>query len=101
MWFPLDYETLLRILPASSPLLPSIQRAILSLKPRIAIQQKRETDEMMGKLKDLGNNVLGTSLNRFSVKINLDKYAAAISQDGSVFRQIISSLLQTGKAAIP
>jgi tetratricopeptide (TPR) repeat protein len=54
-----DYSALLEILPNSSPLLPSIRIALQKLKPRLEKAQKEETEEMMGKLKDLGNSVLG------------------------------------------
>lgn len=55
----LDFTTLLQILPPSSPRVAKIQQSIQSLKPRIEFAQKRETDEMLGKLKTLGNSLLG------------------------------------------
>lgn len=55
----LDYRQLLEILPSSSPLLPSIRTALNTLGPRLEKAQKAETDEMVDKLKDLGNSVLG------------------------------------------
>ncbi|KAH9950455.1 TPR-like protein [Amylocystis lapponica] len=54
-----DYKTLLTLLPSSSPQVPEVQRALQSLKPRADAAQKRETDEMMDKLKGLGNSILG------------------------------------------
>lgn len=54
-----DYMTLLQILPSDSPLRSSTSRALVSLKPRLEAAQKKETGEMMGKLKELGNSFLG------------------------------------------
>ncbi|KAF8316763.1 hypothetical protein DL93DRAFT_708068 [Clavulina sp. PMI_390] len=54
-----DYQTLVDTLPSSSPLRPSAQRALKSLPPRIQVAQKRETDEMVDKLKGVGNSILG------------------------------------------
>ncbi len=53
--------TLLQILPSDSPLRSSTSRALVSLKPRLEAAQKKETGEMMGKLKELGNSFLGAS----------------------------------------
>ncbi|EIW64421.1 TPR-like protein [Trametes versicolor FP-101664 SS1] len=55
----LDYKQLLEILPASSPDLVNIRRALVALPPRIEAAQKAETAEMLGKLKGLGNSILG------------------------------------------
>ena len=55
----LDYNKLLTLLPPTSPQIAEIQRTVRSLKPRVEIAQKRETGEMMDKLKGLGNSVLG------------------------------------------
>ncbi|KAI0931945.1 hypothetical protein AcV5_004688 [Taiwanofungus camphoratus] len=54
-----DYNTLLKLLPPSSPSIPQVKRSLHSLKPRVEEAQKRETAEMMDKLKGLGNNILG------------------------------------------
>lgn len=54
-----DYTTLLELLPAHSPQVTETRRKLHALKPRIEAAQKRETDEMLGKLKDLGNTFLG------------------------------------------
>jgi hypothetical protein len=40
-----------------------IRRKLQQLKPRLEIAQKKETDEMMDKLKGLGNSLLGMLLN--------------------------------------
>ncbi|KAG8979937.1 hypothetical protein FRC05_007380 [Tulasnella sp. 425] len=54
-----DYKRVLELLPPSDPLRTSSTRSLRSLPERIEVQKKKETDEMMGKLKDLGNSVLG------------------------------------------
>ncbi|KAH7924883.1 hypothetical protein BV22DRAFT_1034674 [Leucogyrophana mollusca] len=54
-----DYTALLELLPPSSLQLAQVKRSLQSLKPRQEAAQKRETDEMMSKLKGLGNSILG------------------------------------------
>lgn len=54
-----DYKLLLELFPANSPEAPRIKRALQSLEPRVKAAQKRETDEMVDKLKGLGNSLLG------------------------------------------
>ncbi|KAF8222603.1 TPR-like protein [Tricholoma matsutake] len=54
-----DYTTLLKLLPPSSPAFREIERSLQSLKPRTEAAQKKETAEMMDKLKGLGNSILG------------------------------------------
>jgi len=54
-----DYNTLLKILPPTSPQITPIQRSLASIKPRAEAAQKKETDEVMSKLKGLGNSLLG------------------------------------------
>ncbi|KAG8700313.1 hypothetical protein FRC09_006031, partial [Ceratobasidium sp. 395] len=51
-----DYTALLDLLLPSSQ--PAIRLALARLKPRVEEAKERETVEMMGKLKDLGNSVL-------------------------------------------
>ena len=58
---PTDYNILLALLPPSSPQTFDIQKKLRILKPRLEAAQKRETAEMMDKLKGLGNSFLGTS----------------------------------------
>ncbi|KAK4699503.1 hypothetical protein P7C70_g6756, partial [Phenoliferia sp. Uapishka_3] len=54
-----DQKTL-STLPGITPLVAkSSKEALASLPPKIAEAQEREKDEVMGKLKDLGNSVLG------------------------------------------
>ena len=60
----LDYNKLLELLPTSSPQQVELRRALRALKPRLEAAQKRETAEMMDKLKGLGNSILGTSSHR-------------------------------------
>ncbi|TEB39180.1 hypothetical protein FA13DRAFT_1751637 [Coprinellus micaceus] len=53
-----DYNTLLTLLqPASQKL--DVESKLRNLKPRLDIAQKRETSEMLDKLKGLGNTLLG------------------------------------------
>ncbi|KAJ7042527.1 hypothetical protein C8F04DRAFT_945334, partial [Mycena alexandri] len=54
-----DYTTLLKILPSSTPQTKEIERCQHLLKPRLEAAQKEETAEMLGKLKGLGNSILG------------------------------------------
>lgn len=54
-----DYKLLLELFPAGSPEVSRIKRALQLLEPRVKAAQKRETDEMIDKLKCLGNSVLG------------------------------------------
>ncbi|KLO06777.1 TPR-like protein [Schizopora paradoxa] len=54
-----DYQTLLKVLPSDSPLRPSINRSLASVKPRLEAAQQKETGEMIGKLKEMGNSFLG------------------------------------------
>ncbi|TFK89631.1 TPR-like protein [Polyporus arcularius HHB13444] len=54
-----DYKALLELLPSTSPDVVSIRRSLASLGPRVEAAQKRETSEMLDKLKGLGNSLLG------------------------------------------
>ncbi|KAK0473168.1 TPR-like protein, partial [Armillaria novae-zelandiae] len=54
-----DYNTLLKLLPPNSPQIKETERSLQRLKPRLDDTQKRETAEMLDKLKGLGNSVLG------------------------------------------
>ncbi|WVW81775.1 hypothetical protein I302_103772 [Kwoniella bestiolae CBS 10118] len=54
-----DYTLLSSLLPSSSPLLPSIRKSLIYLPEQIKVEEKKQMDEMMGKLKDLGNSLLG------------------------------------------
>ncbi|KAJ1301433.1 hypothetical protein OPQ81_008691 [Rhizoctonia solani] len=52
-----DYTTLLDLLPPSSK--GPTRLTLARLKPRVQEAKEKETAEMMGKLKDLGNSLLG------------------------------------------
>ncbi|CAE6435868.1 unnamed protein product [Rhizoctonia solani] len=52
-----DYTTLLDLLPPASK--APVRRTLARLKPRVQEAKEKETAEMMGKLKDLGNSLLG------------------------------------------
>jgi len=61
------------MLPPLSPQAAEIKRSLNSLKPRIEAAQKREMDDMTGKLKELGNSFLGNfglSTNNFKFEQN-------------------------------
>lgn len=53
-----DYTALLALHPAPAAQ-ADLRRKLAALAPRLAASQKRETDEMLGKLKGLGNSILG------------------------------------------
>jgi len=54
-----DYNTLIEIVPPSQPLYRDASSVLQSLEPRIEFARKRDTDKMLGQLKDVGNSVLG------------------------------------------
>lgn len=56
-----DYETVLKLLPSDSPQVGPIRHTLESLKPRVEQAQKKETGEMLDKLKGIGNSILGAS----------------------------------------
>ena len=58
-----DYRMLLSLLPESSTQWSEINRTLRNLEPRVEKQRKEEMGEMMGKLKELGNTVLGSPHN--------------------------------------
>lgn len=55
----LDYRLLLELLPPGSPEVTQTRKVLQSLEPRTRAVQEKETAEMMGKLKGLGNTILG------------------------------------------
>lgn len=59
----IDYRTLLNLLPESSTQRSEVNRTLRILEPRIEDQRKKETGEMVGKLKELGNTFLGSPHN--------------------------------------
>lgn len=54
-----DYMSLVQILPPSSSQVADVKTSLQVLKPRLEQAQKRETSEMLDKLKSIGNGVLG------------------------------------------
>lgn len=56
-----DYNTLLKLY-TSPKQLNETRRKLEYLKPRLEVAQKQETDEMLSKLKGLGNSILGSCL---------------------------------------
>lgn len=54
-----DYTKLISLLPSNSPQLVETRRLLQALRPRVEAAQKRETGEMIDKLKGLGNSILG------------------------------------------
>lgn len=65
-----DYRNLISVLPKSSPQLSTAQKALASLPSRIAKQQEMEKNEMMDKLKELGNGLLG----KFGLSTDMFKF---------------------------
>ncbi|TRM61480.1 hypothetical protein BD626DRAFT_78567 [Schizophyllum amplum] len=68
-----DYATLLTLVPKHTPLYGEIERAQRLLKPRVEAAQKEEMAEMMGKLKGLGNSLLGAYCLRTSTILWLNR----------------------------
>ena len=54
-----DYETLVKLVGAQSSQGLAYRQKISSLRDKIKVQQEKEKNEMMSKLKDLGNSLLG------------------------------------------
>lgn len=54
-----DLKLVLPLLPLDSPLRPHVQTQLRQLPARISEKAELEKGEMMGKLKDLGNSLLG------------------------------------------
>lgn len=65
-----DYKVLVSLVPSASPQLRDIRKALESLPARIGVQQEKEKDEMIGKLKDLGNSLLG----KFGLSTDMFKF---------------------------
>jgi hypothetical protein len=56
-----DYNKLLSLISSPSQL-ADIRKKLQALKPRLEAAQKGEMDEMLSKLKGLGNSLLGQSV---------------------------------------
>jgi hypothetical protein len=54
----IDYNALLKLLPPGQET-QEVETKLRGLKPRLEEAQKKETTEMLGKLKTLGNSILG------------------------------------------
>ncbi|KAJ8702846.1 hypothetical protein PTI98_001523 [Pleurotus ostreatus] len=54
-----DYKKLLTLLPQGSSQGRDVERSLRAIGPRVEAAQKAETAEMLGKLKGLGNSILG------------------------------------------
>jgi len=65
----------LRLIPSQSAQARSARHSLATLPERIRIQQEKEKDEMLGKLKDLGNGLLG----KFGLSTDMFKFD---QQDG-------------------
>jgi len=85
--------TLLQILPPSSPQLERIRQSLQRLKPRIEAAQKRETAEMMDKLKGLGNSLLSAR----NVRLSPNYLTNLLFQIDLVYRLTTSSSNLTAK----
>ncbi|KAI0321686.1 hypothetical protein OF83DRAFT_1098154 [Amylostereum chailletii] len=63
-----DYKQLLDILPpAAASQIEEVKRALRAIQPRVEAAQKREMDEMVGKLKGFGNSILGRCIRRLTM----------------------------------
>jgi len=63
-----------------------VQRLLRNLTPRIQVAQKRETDEMMGKFKEMGNSILGEVVGQVSgTDLILDTGMFGLSTDNFKF----------------
>ena len=91
----IDYTTLLKLLPPSSPLFRETERSLQLLKPRTEAAQKRETAEMLDKLKGLGNSLLGTLLDPLIILTFTFPFQGIL-----VYRRTISSLSPMGRVVI-
>jgi hypothetical protein len=67
----IDYNKILELLPPSSKEARDATGALRLLKPRLEAAQKEEVDEMLGKLKGLGNTVLGVYAKRRSIHLSI------------------------------
>ncbi|EIW67938.1 hypothetical protein TREMEDRAFT_32709 [Tremella mesenterica DSM 1558] len=65
-----DYTQLISLLPLNSPLLPAIRKSLARLPESIRLQQEKEKDEMLSKLKELGNGILG----KFGMSTDMFKF---------------------------
>jgi hypothetical protein len=65
-----DYSLLIKLLPPQSPVRTTARRALLTLPDRIRVQQEKEKDEMLGKLKELGDGLLG----KFGLSTDMFKF---------------------------
>lgn len=54
-----DYTKLLSLLPSGSTQYIEVRRKLAAVKPRAEAAQKKETSEMLDKLKGIGNSILG------------------------------------------
>lgn len=54
-----DYTTLLTLFPEASRDVFDVRRAQADLKPRLEAAKKKDMDEMVSKMKGLGNSLLG------------------------------------------
>ena len=62
-----DYTKLLTLLPSGSAQYIETRRKLTAVKPRAEAAQKKETSEMLDKLKGIGNSILGTLVRRLGV----------------------------------
>ena len=59
---PADYKHLSRLPDTPAALRPTVRTKLAQLPPRVEAAATREKDEMMGKLKGIGDSVLGEHL---------------------------------------
>lgn len=93
----LDYKSLLELLPPTSPQVTQIKRSLQLLEPRQQAAQKKEMAEMTGKLKNLGNSILGSLFLHLFRSIRLKSHRQATLDCPLT----TSSLNRTGKEVTP
>jgi len=99
-----DYNALLK-LHTSPAQINDVQKKLRLLKPKLESAQKRETDEMLNKLKGLGDSILGLSVSLLLMREDADAqqgildYRPAISSLNPMAREDIQLILPSKPGA--
>ena len=96
--YPLDYKKLLASDALSDAQKYEIRKKDQKLKPRLEAAQKKETEEMMSKLKGFGNSILGVS---YILTVSWGILILSATQQVILgYQRITSSLCQTAREGI-